>query len=374
MNPFLRRTFLLAVQIAAIGSSLSQAAMADTKDYTASELVMKFNDQFTGRVTFEVDWDHWNKDAKSFRVKAKVGNSKNAFPVFEEIDRSQDSEDPIAPLRTLKDKIVTLNEAYAERLAQAAQDFEADSKRLEANFQVKPSRMADGKINLNIQGCKDKDDALFTTLPKMEIGFHSEFRAGSIHYKQGTLDTSIKNAGSKALWKALTEAIGKCADSDPQKAKLEAARETLARASAESKDAIWTVNCHKDVTRSKGLPHNARNCEVALGRLFEKFNCPLVPSNGVQCDPKDDLILCQIRPLDRCHPAVDEPPLGQLTCEKDFKQRTITFYGAPETEIRFCQLDDEGSKKNSALLKRAKPSSKSGNTGEAEAAASGDAN
>ena len=368
MNPSLRRTLLLAVQIAAIGSSLSQVSMADTKDYTASELVMKFNDQFTGRVTFQVDWDHWNKDAKSFRVKAKIGNSKNAFPVFEEIDRSQDSEDPIAPLRTLKDKIETLNEAYAERLAQAAQDFEADSKRLEASFQVKPSRMADGKINLNIQGCKDKDDALFTTLPKMEIGFHSEFQAGSIHYEKGTLDTSIKNAGSQALWKALTETVGKCEDSDPQKLKLEAARQALATESAKTKDAIWTVPCNADVTRSKKLSLTAANCERALSGFFDKFNCPLAHTNGIQCEATGTSIQCQIRPTDRCHPAVAEPSSEPLVCEKGFTQRTMTF--SKVTDIRFCQQDDSDSQKNSALLKKnAKPPFKPRNAREAGAAA-----
>ncbi len=355
MNPSLRRTILLTLQIAALGSSLSQSGMADTEDYTASGLVMKFNDQFKGRVTFEVDWDHWKKNAKSFRVKAKIGNSEEAFPVLEDISRSQDSTDPVAPLRSLKDKLETLSDVNAEKLAQAAQEFAVDSKELESKYQLKASRTNEGDIHLNIQGCNGPESTPFSVLPKMEIGFHSGFQSGSTHYQKGGLDTYTKKEGSKALWKALTQAIDQCAPNHPQKTKLEAARENLARASAKSKDAIWTVNCHKDVTRSKKRAHNARNCELALDSLFEKFNCPLALSNGVQCEPKEDLILCQIRPSERCHPAVNEPPLGQLTCEKGFNQRTMTFYGAPETEIRFCQLEDENSQKNMNLLRGKKP-------------------
>lgn len=363
MNPSLRRTLLLAVQIAAIASSLSQAALAESKNYTASELVMMFNDQNKGRVAFEVDWDHWKKDAEAFRVKAKIKGSKGSFSIEEQFSVSQDSTDPLAPLRNLKAKLETISEADANALAQASQDFKSDSQEIAARYQMQ-ANASQGVISTKLKGCKET--VAFSDRQSTATTYFPEYKAKGVGlYQAGTLKQSIAKNAQK-LWTLISEQIAKCPTNDPQKAQLESAREKLAFDVPD----LWSVTCDKNVTRShsdrnsKTWPHSATTCEKLLVRYFEKFDCHLVGESAIQCLPDGSDYKCRIRPTNRCHPAFKLRGDSEVAeCPKDFLERRLTFHGVKE--ILFCQKDDKQSQGNADRLKGKRHGKISGEAGNA---------
>jgi hypothetical protein len=350
MNPSLKRSLLNGLVLVALSSFLSQVSIADPKTYTASELVMMHNDQSPGSVAFEVDWDHWNKGAEAFRVKAKIRGSKGSFPIEEQFSVSQDSNDPLAPLRTLKTKLETMSAADADALTQAAQDFKSDSQEIAARYQMEITA-SQGAISSKLKGCKET--VSFSNLRFTATTYFPGYASKGIDlYQAGTLKQSMTEKDAQKLWTSLGEQIAKCPANDPQKAQLESARDRLAFDSPD----LWSVTCDKNITRyhsdrnSRTWPHSATTCEKLLLRYFEKFDCHLAGESVIQCQPDGIDFKCRIRPTDRCQPALklhndSEAP----ECQKGFLERRLTFHGVKE--ILFCQKDDQQTQGNVARLK-----------------------